>query len=113
MLGLWLLGLMSIEQIAQRRRNPRNWSVAKSRDTVRRGIRNAKLRVRKRPNLLSELAAAVKDTYHRAGSKAARNYPRKKKEKPPGPPKIKPATPIQIQCAQRLRPTTIPKACTA
>ena len=102
MLGLWLLGLMSLDAITQTERNSRDWSVAKSRDAVRRGIRNAKPRGRKRPALRRELAVAVKDTYQRPGCKAARNYPRKKTEKPPGPPKIKPAT----QSPNSTSPTT-------
>ena len=113
MLGLWLLGLMSIEQITKTERHPKDWSVAKSRDAVRRAIRKAKPRRSKRPNLLSELSAAVKDTYQRAWSKEARNYPHKKKQKPPSPPKIKPATQAQIQRAKRLRTKTTPKARTA
>lgn len=113
MLGLWLLGLMSIGQFKKTRRSPRDWSVAKSRDVVRRAIRNAKPRGRRRPPLLQQLAAAVIDTHQRTASKAARNYPRKKQQKPPSPPKIKPATPTQIQRAQHLRSNQIPKACMA
>jgi len=113
MLGLWLLGLMSIEQIEKTERHPKDWSVAKSRDAVRRAIRNAKPRHSKRAHLLSELSAAVKDTYQRTRSKEARNYPRKKKQKPPSPPKIKPATPTQIQRAKHLRSKTTPQARTA
>ncbi len=113
MLGLWLLGLMSIEQITKTQQHPKDWSVSKSRDTVRRAIRNAKPRRRKQPNLLNELSAAVKDSDERHGSKQARNYPRKKKEKPPSPPKVKLATKRQIQRAKRLRSTITPKARTA
>jgi hypothetical protein len=46
------------------------------------------------------LAAARKDGDHRAGSKAARDYPRKKREKPPGPPKIKEATAAEVKRAR-------------
>ena len=113
MLELWLLGLMSIEQIEKTERHPKDWSVAKSRDAVRRAIRNAKPRRRQRAHLLRELAAAVKDTYQRTRSKEARNYPRKKKQKPPSPPKIKPATPTQIQRAKHLRSKITPQARTA
>lgn len=35
MLGLWLLGLMSIEQITKTQRHPKDWSVAKSREDRR------------------------------------------------------------------------------
>jgi hypothetical protein len=38
------------------------------------------------------LAEATKDEYQRAGSKRARDWPHKKKEKPPDPPKLRPLT---------------------
>lgn len=113
LLGLWLLGLMSVGPLTQAGHTPQDWSVARSRDAVRRALRNAKPRTRTRPHLRRELAAAVKDPYRRTRPKTARNYPRKKTEKPPGPPHVKPATPIQIKRAQHLRLSPNPKARTA
>jgi hypothetical protein len=52
---------------------------------------------------LHDLAAAIQDGYKRGGSKAARDYPRKKREKPPGPPKIQPASLKEVQLAKQLR----------
>ena len=59
------------------------------------------------------LQAAVKDGYARRGSKAARNYPRQKREKPPGPPRIQSATEAEVQRARRLPPPEIPLRWTA
>lgn len=102
MLALWLLGLLSASRQLAQQRDPRRGSVAKARDAVRRAVRQS-LEPAASGQLDRDLLAAVQDRYLRHHSKAARNYPRKKREKPPGPPKIKPATQRQIQLAVRLR----------
>jgi hypothetical protein len=101
MLGLWLLSLLTVTRIVARKLDPLSWSVALARNAVRRAMR-ASLRGGQ-GRLLRDLAAAVKDAYPRRGSKAARDYPRKKREKPPGPPKIKPASGKEIQQAKQLQ----------
>jgi Transposase DDE domain len=106
-LGTWLLGLMSMLSEQQPTCNPRTWSVARSRDAVRRAMRDQHpqgRRAKTRTMLKKILAQAVADSYVRQGSKTARNYPRKKKEKPPGAPKIKTATPPEIQRAKKFPP---------
>jgi hypothetical protein len=108
-LGLWLLGLVSILS-AGARRNPRQWSVARSRDAVRRAMRNQRPggpRARRTETLSQVLERAVHDTYRRHGSKMARNYPRKKTEKPPGPPKIQSANATEIKRAKKFPPPII------
>lgn len=115
-LGLWLLGLMQIMPGIPRRRSPRKWSVARSRDVVRRAMRNdppAGCRAPRTVSLQQALACATIDNYTRHGSKQARNYPRKKQEKPPGPPKIKSATAKEIQLATQFPPPIVPKRWTA
>jgi hypothetical protein len=83
MLGLWLLGLLAVSRQLLRQRPPRRWSVARARDIVRRAVRHPARRCQ-RGTLDRELLDAVQDRYSRRGSKTARNYPRKKREKPPG-----------------------------
>jgi Transposase DDE domain len=100
LLGLWLLGLLCMQR--QRTAAPRSWSPAKARDVVRRVLRRPACRCRATA-LDSELQRAVYDQYVRHRPKTARNYPRKKREKPPGPPKIKQATPHQVRVAQKIR----------
>lgn len=104
MLGVWLLGLMTVQALTSQRRDPLQISFAKARDAVRRAVRHPTGRriTRTARTFRQELLAATRDDYRRTTSKEARNYPRKKREKPPGPPKIKPATERQRQRAQRL-----------
>jgi hypothetical protein len=69
-------------------RDPLRWSAAQARDRVREALRRC-LTGRHCPQTLSEqLARALKDDYQRHGSKKARDWPHKKKEKPPGSRKI-------------------------
>jgi hypothetical protein len=102
MVGLWLMGSMSVKNIVAAGNDPLAWSVAKSRDTLRRALRGAVCGRRPRVALRKQLASAVKDNYVRKGPKKARNWPHKKNERPPGPPKIRPATIAEIERAQRL-----------
>jgi hypothetical protein len=107
LMGLWLLGLLTAARVIARGDDPATWSVARSRDAVRRALRYERPRRGGRRPLGAWLAVAVKDRYQRHGSKTARNYPRKKREKPPGPPKIKAARPPEIKRAARLKPPNI------
>jgi hypothetical protein len=110
MLGLWLLGLLTVSRLLARGVDPLRWSVAKARDAVRHAMRHQNTARRPRRDralrsLDQALAHAVRDQYMRRAPKAARNYPRKKRERPPGPPKIKTATPHQIRVANQLKQT--------
>lgn len=102
MLGLWLLGLLNVSRQLTRNRDPRRWSPAKTRDAVRRALRQPQRRARQHW-FDAALLEAVGDNYQRKGSKAARNYPQKKRKRPPQPPIIKQATVKQIQSAARFR----------
>ena len=102
MLGLWLLGLLTVTRIVAKKLDPLSWSVALARNAVRRAMRTS-VRGGDCRRLFRDLAAAVKDEYKRRGPKAARDYPRKKREKPPGPPKIQSASPKEVQTAKQLR----------
>jgi hypothetical protein len=114
-LGLWLLGLLTVKRLASRGVDPLHWSAAKARDAVRQAMRAPLARgrrghCRRSNNLDQALAFASKDCYPRHGKKAARNYPRKKRERPPGPPKIKQATPQQRRIAKQLKQKLNPAA---
>lgn len=132
-LGLWLLCLLTVPNIIEAGGGPKEISVAKARDTLRRAMREsrrakrmaAKLGEKKRrlgrgrrrvevADLSRELSEARKDRYERRRSiKEARNYPRKKKEKPPGPPKIRPATSTETKKSSKLPPPEISHQWTA
>jgi hypothetical protein len=102
LIGLWLMGLMSVEQIVAADKDPLAWSVAASRNCLRRALRGAVSGQRPRTALRVQLAHAVKDRYVRQRPKAARNWPRKKQESPPGPPKIHTATLEEVELAKQL-----------
>jgi Transposase DDE domain len=101
--GIWLLGLMTVAKILARGGDPLAWSAAKARDRVRRSMRRALSRRHQDRSLAADLAWATKDSYVRRGSKKARDWPHKKKEKPPGNPKIQLATAQQRRAIQRLK----------
>jgi hypothetical protein len=101
--GLWLLGLMTVAPILARGGDPLAWSAAKARQRVRRSMRRALSRRHRDRALIGDLAWATQDDYVRRGSKKARNWPHKKKEKPPGNPKIQSANTEQLRAARRLR----------
>jgi Transposase DDE domain len=107
MLGLWLLGMLTVKRLARRGIDPLRWSVAKARNAVRRTMRaplaGPRSHCPRSNNLDHVLGLAWRDCYPRRCAKAARNYPRKKRERPPGPPKIKKANPHQRRIAKRLK----------
>ena len=112
LLGIWLLGLLTMSELVPQGIDPLAISFAKARDAVRRAMRRASSSRRTRRgfrSLRQELARATKDQYQRRYPKNARNYPRKKREQPPGPPNIKSATTTERTRAQQLleqlRPT--------
>jgi IS4 transposase len=101
--GLWLLGLLTVEPILARGGDPLAWSAAKARNRVRRSMRRALSERPRDRTLVRDLAWATQDGYVRCGSKKARDWPHKKKETPPGEPKIRSATAAQRRAAKRLK----------
>jgi Transposase DDE domain len=107
MLGVWLLKLMTLDKLIAAGHPPQDLSPARARNIVRRVIHNQRPCPRSTCALSLLLAGCRKDNYVRLGPKATRSYPRKKRHQSPGPPKIKPPTPKQIQQAKHLTPQTI------
>jgi hypothetical protein len=102
MLGIWLLGAMSVSAIIERGRDPLSWSVALSRKRVRQAMRKSAKKVQAGQDLWSRLGKAVKDDYQRTGSKKANDWPHKKREQPPGDPKIRLATKAEVKKAKKV-----------
>jgi Transposase DDE domain len=104
-IGMWMLGLLSVSRILEAGRSPYEWSVAASLRVVRQTMRSAAPRQRRRrqPSLAEALAAATLDGYQRTGSKKSRHWPHKKREKPPGAPRARNASEMEIKLASRLR----------
>jgi hypothetical protein len=102
--GLWVLSLLGVQAILARGKTPHSLSIA----LARRGVRQAMAgRLRPGTDLRRQLGRAVRDGYVRRAAKSARNWPHKKNDRPPGPPKIQTATPEQVQHAQQLRDKTM------
>jgi hypothetical protein len=99
--GLWLLGLMSVTQLNAAGHEALQWSAAQALRAVR-WAASEKPR-RGRGSLARQLAQSLKDTYQRRGSKTARAYPHKKKDKPPGQPKARTATEQEVHLATEIR----------
>lgn len=97
MAGLWLLGLMAVQQAGLRRA----WSPACTLRAVRFAMRRARHRGGAR-RLAQMLCRAVYDNYRRLRPKTARDWPHKKTESPPGLPHIRIATPAEVALAQLL-----------
>lgn len=106
-LGTWVLELMAINQLSEAGHDPSQLSPALARTAVRRVMRNQPPCHRARYSLARVLATCLKDRYLRRGSKASRDYPRKKRTRPPSPPIIKPPTLKQLQQAKQLTPLTL------
>lgn len=101
--SLWALALMTAEEVSAAGKSPARLSIAKALKPVRRAIRSATPRYRRRLSLALELSKAVQDDYQRKSSKAARVPVNKKRDKPPGDPKARLATLHEIALAQAFR----------
>ncbi len=103
LVGLWLVCLLTVDRLIKQGDPPRRLSVAGALGAVRTAMRNYRWRPDPGEDLWSMLSQALIDSYVRHGSKAARNYPRKKNEKPAGKPILQPASREQVSCAKELR----------
>jgi hypothetical protein len=101
LMGLWVLGMMSVRQIVVAGGDPLSLSVATALRQVRLAIRRGSGWPKAR-SLLKRLRAAVKDSYTRRAPKKARDWAHKKKDKPPGLPQIQIATQEQLLQAKAL-----------
>lgn len=99
MVGLWLLSLMAVDHVA-RRDKPRV-SVAATLRTLRQWMRR---RTGRPPSkgLRGALRKAAVDRYTRRRPKEARDWPHKKRDKPPGSPKLRMATRAEVRKAKGL-----------
>jgi hypothetical protein len=87
-MGLWMLSMLAIRRIIRAGHDPTRLSVAEAIKVVRQVMAWAH-RPRYAATLLGQLGQAVQDPYVRTAAKKARNWPHKKKEKPPGCPKLR------------------------
>ena len=105
LVGLWAMSLYAVVQIRRDDQSPRRLSCAKLLEAFRRMLRDYVHPVRRGATLCDRLREAVIDPYQRQ-NKTSRDYPRKKKEAPPGPPTIIRASNREISLAETLRNQT-------
>lgn len=103
LLGLWAVCLLTIDELIQQGKSPHCLSVAGALDAIRTVMRYYKWRPDPGEDLWTLLGEAITDDYVRRSSKASRNYPRKKNEKPAGKPVLKRATREQVKHAKELK----------
>lgn len=103
LLGLWTVYLMAVDKVVKQGESPHRVSVAGALTAVRTVMRDYRWRPDPGKDLSSLLGEALIDTYVRHGSKASRNYPRKKNERPAGKPVMQVASREQVACAKELK----------
>jgi hypothetical protein len=101
--GLWVLGLMAADAVAAAGHPPARLSVARALRPVRRAIAAAAAWLHRAVTLAAALAGAVRDDYARARPKAARVPVDKKRDRPPGNPRARTATPAEVALARELK----------
>jgi hypothetical protein len=101
MVGLWILGLMSLEAMRRDGYRPGAWSVAGSLRVVRHAMDQGH-KTHRQGGLRESLAGCRKDEYLRTSNKKARHPKNKKTERPPGAPKIRMADESEVLLAQQL-----------
>jgi hypothetical protein len=99
--GLWAMALYALALIHERGIPPRRLSVAGTLRAFRRLLRDYLHPIERGCRLRDRLGIAVIDDYRRK-NKTSRGYPRKKQERPPGPPKIIKASRTQLQWVKLL-----------
>ena len=100
MVSLLLLGMMSVSVQCEKQKATSCLCVAGALRIVRGAMRQSRL-WRRCGDIRVLLAVVAPDSYRRSSSKESRDWPRKKQESPPSPPKIRPATDEEIACVKR------------
>lgn len=113
LVGLWTVCLMAVARAIDGGESPHRVSAAGALGAVRTVMRDYRWRPEPGEDLATLLGDALIDTYVRHGSKASRNYPRKKQERPAGKPVILLASREQVTCAKELKARQQEKRLTA
>ena len=102
MVGLQLMGMMSVREMIARDEDPLEWSVAGTQEMIQKTMKGEFKHRITEGGWKKRLAAQTKDRYIRLHDKAPNEWPRRKESRPPRPPKITAATPAEVQRAQKL-----------
>ena len=102
LVGLQLMGLMSVREMLAQGADPLGWSVAATRDIIRQAVQGHDPHRLGAQGWKNRLAACRKDNYVRTGSKKSRDWPDRKHDRPPRPPIIRTASEKEMRQAQEL-----------
>jgi len=105
LLGLWAMALYALVEANRNGVSPSRLSIAQTLRAFRRMLRDYRHPSELGRRLNDRLSEAMIDTYQRK-NKSSRNYPRKKRETPPGKPQITNASKSQVLQAKHLRERT-------
>jgi hypothetical protein len=104
LLGLWCVCLLGQRELAENGEDPTWLSPAMTIKAFQGTLREYRVRPESpEDSLWAKLHLALLDDYQRASSKTSRNYPRKKKRKSIGAPKITRASKQQIKVAKEFK----------
>jgi hypothetical protein len=97
-------GLIQVRAIVHQGGDPMRAGLAECLKVVRTVMSQPQRRWRRGDGLTRRLATALRDGYVRKGSKAARDWPRPKQQRPPGSPRLRLASALEVRVAQQLPP---------
>lgn len=109
-IGIAVLGVLSVREILAAGKDPLSFSVALALASLRHAAQST---ANAAADLTSHLSAAVKDSYRRLRPKHSRNWPRRKRCKPPGRPQLRQATKTEINMAQTFHRKSVVNQFTA
>jgi len=101
LISFWVLQRITVTHQLAAGQNPRRFSAAQARREIR-DVLQLMQQGQRGKSLAQRCLTAQTDTDQRHGPKTTRVWPRKKHDKPPQPPKTRPATTNEIQRAKRL-----------
>lgn len=99
--ALWTLQHLVAKLLHAGGHDPRRFSGAQARRLIRDFLQDLQ-QGNSGPPLRQRLQRARTDDYKRNGPKVTRNWPRKKNDQPPQPPKIRLATPAEVEKAKQV-----------
>lgn len=108
--GVWVLGLLGVGPVVQAGKDPLSFSVALALRILRQAAHGPAARCQ---DLAAQLAGAVRDGYTRRRPKRSRNWPRRKRCKPPGRPRLRRATRAEVKLAQAFHRESVIQQFTA
>jgi len=101
LISFWVLQRITVTHQLAAGQNPRRFSAAQARREIR-DVLQLMQQGKRGKSLARRCQTAQTDRYQRHGPKETRDWPRKKNDKPPQPPKTRPAKATEIQRAKQL-----------